>query len=176
MKFAAYRFDDLPPSVLKRLYGLTNSAERGDVRDTGSGAGGSLFRNQLDARLMGESFPNTHVILAKHHFRYAGWCMVTRHDLDPETGKKQSVPSGQVGFYVHPDFRRARPRPEPAPGGTGGRTKNRRRPAVGHPWSSSSHSHFLSCGFEEVSHYVTGYQHGIAAMDIPPASVKARVG
>ncbi len=105
MRFCAYRFDDLTIHDLYALTVLTNHEDRHDSRDDGNPAG-SLFRNQLDDRMMGESFPNTHVVVANDNFRYAGWTMITRHDIDPDTGRKLIVPSGQVGFYVHPDFRR----------------------------------------------------------------------
>lgn len=170
MKYSACRFDDLSPAVLRHLYGLTNSGERGDVRDSGLSPG-SLFRSQLDDRLMGESFPNTHVVLARDRFRYTGWAMVTRHDLDPDTGRKLVVPAAQVGFYVHPDYRRQ---------GVGRQLlqeaqKVARKNGIGrllaNPWNKSSHAFFLSCGFEEVEHYVTGWNHGVAKLDVElPAS------
>lgn len=176
MKFSSHSFDDLTPRTLKALYHLTNAPERGDVRDSGFAAG-SLFRNQLDERLMGESFPNTTVVLAKHHFRLAGWSMLTRHDLDPDTGRKLLVPSAQVGFYVHPDFRRQ---------GLGKQLLQEaqvtaRKLGIGrllaNPWNKSSHSFFHSCGFEDVQEYVSGFNHGIAALSLDPSvQVRVRVG
>lgn len=172
MRFTTSRFDDLPTSDLKTLTALTNSPDRGDRRDSGTPAG-SLFRNQLDDRLMGESFPNSHVVIAKHGFRTAGWAMVTRHDIDPDTGRKLTVPSGQVGFYVHPDFRRQ---------GVGRcllREAQDLARIIGigrllaNPWNKSSAAFFKSVGFEELEHYVTGWNHGVAAIDIEP--VRARV-
>jgi len=166
VKYNHYRFDDLSPVVLRRLYDLTNSPDRGDVRDDGLSAG-SLFRSQLDDRLMGESFPNSHVVLASH-FRYAGWCMVTRHDFDLETGRRLTVPNAMVGFYVRPEFRRQ---------GVGKRliqeaSEVARKNGVGrllaNTWNKSSRSFFLSCGFEEVEFYVPGWVRGVAALDLQP--------
>lgn len=175
MRISVHRFDDLSKITLRNLAFLTNSGDRGDVRDNGTSAG-SLFRNQIDDRLMGESFPNSHVVLAKEHFKYAGWAMVTRHDIDPDTGRKLHVPSGQVGFYVHPDFRRQ---------GLGRSLlleaqEVARKTGIGrllaNPWNKSSAAFFKSVGFDEVECYVTGWSHGIAALDIEPAPIKVRVG
>lgn len=175
MRFTTFRFDDLPICDLNALAALTNHPDRGDKRDSGDPAG-SLFRNQLDDRLMGESFPNSQVIIAKEAFRYAGWCMVTRYDIDPDSGRKLNVPSGQVGFYVHPDFRRL------------GLGKSllleaqdlARKTGIGrllaNPWNKSSAAFFKSVGFDEVECYVTGWNHGVASIDVEPMPVKVRVG
>jgi GNAT superfamily N-acetyltransferase len=167
VRYAYHRFDDLPPIALRRLCGLTNDPDRGDIRDDGSWAG-SLFRSQLDERLMGESFPNSHIVLATH-FRYAGWCMVTRHDLDPNTGRKLQVPSATVGFYVHPDFRRQ---------GVGRRLiqeacevaqKNGIGRLLANPWNQRSLSFFQSCGFEPLDGYcIPGWAGVVAVLDLEP--------
>lgn len=173
--FRSHKFDDLDPTILKRLFELTNSPDRGDRRDTGDAAG-SLFRNQLDDRLCGESFPNSHVVLARHHVRLAGWSMVTRHDIDPDTGKRLVVPSGQVGFYVHPNYRRQ---------GLGkqllqGAQDLAREIGIGrllaNPWNKSSAAFFKSVGFEEVTEYISGWRGGVAAIDIELPTKKVSFG
>lgn len=171
-KFAHDRLDDLGPTVLKRLHELTNSPLRGDVRDNGDGAG-SHFRNVLDDALCGESHPHSWVVVARDRFRVAGWSMVTSHLRDPLDGKRLSVPTGAVGFYVHPDFRRQ---------GLGlcliqevsevARINGMGR-LLANPWNRTSNSFFQAAGFIDISPYIPGWAKGTSVLELPPIAAVA---
>ena len=175
IRYKVLPFNDVAPGVLRRLCSLTNDAERGDVRDNGDPSG-SLFKRQLDERICGESFPNSTVVLAQEGLSYVGWCMIQRHDLDPDTGRRLSVPSCQVGFYVATSHRRQ---------GLGRclieealevARKNGLGRMLVNTWNRTSRSFFLSSGFTELEPYVSGFGPGVAAMDVCATETKVRVG
>lgn len=166
IRYRIRRFDSLDRSMLLNLQGLTNSGDRGDVKDDGRGAG-SVFRRYLDERLCGQSnLPHDcWAVLAYDWLDLCAWSMLTRRDRDPE-GRAFSTPPGVVGFYVRPTHRRR---------GLGlgliQRTsdharKNGMQRLLANPWNRSSLSFFLSAGFTVMEEYVPGVCHGVAYKDL----------
>lgn len=148
ISFRTERFNDLAPAVLMTLQGLTNDRSRGDLADDGRSSQGSAFRLALDSRLMGEEFPHDcWVILAQRGKDLVGWCLVTRHQHGPD-GAPLSVPTGSVGFYVHPACRRLGLASRLLEEASEHSRKNGIHRLLANPWNRSSLSFFQSNGFE----------------------------
>lgn len=165
MKIEVHKFEALTRSQLKRLYPLTNDASRGDVRDTGGGAG-SHFRNVLDDRMCDGSYPNTWVVIVSEGNRYVAWCMVKRHDRDPINGRPFNVPTASVGFYVDPDFRRLGLGTRLIQAASEVARKNGMGRLLANPWNKSSNAFFQSCGFVDLTPYVPGWCKGTCVLEL----------
>lgn len=139
--FIVRRFDDLEHDELRVLYSLTNISSH-EKEDSG-GYAGSTFQAHLDARMSGEDYPDTWVVLATLPISHViGWCMVTCRRGDYRAS---------MGFYVKPDHRRQ---------GTGSRLIHEAQEVARkfgahtlqvNPWNAASRAFFKSNGFANVS-------------------------
>ena len=166
IRFRSRRFNDLDRPLLLKLQGLTNDVARGDQVDGNHRPPGSVFRNRLDARLMGERFPeDCWATVTYDWLEPVAWSLLTRHLHGPD-GEPLSFPTASAGFYVHPTHRRT---------GLGTRLvqrtcevarKNGIHRLLVNPWNESSLSFFQSNGFELVEAHDTWWR--CAAKDLSP--------
>ena len=165
--FNVHRLCDLNAAALEELRGLTNSAARGDNRDNAPGAG-SAFRLAIDDHLTG-AVPftrNSWAIVASNWLWPVAWSMLRRIDVDPDTHVALQVPTGVLGLYVHPRYRRKGLGEELVRRTQDVARKNGMGRMLVNPWNKSSAAFFSRCGFTEVSPYATGWCVGVAALDL----------
>jgi GNAT superfamily N-acetyltransferase len=166
MHFRVRRMLDLDRDTLVRLKGLTNDKVRGDLTDDGS-ASGSVFRERISEHLAGfERFPEkSWAILAWDGLFLAGWSLLVCHEVGPDH-VPFSVPTGAVGLYVQPDWRRSGLGKCLIEEASEVARKNGMRRLLANPWNSRSHSFFESVGFIDVSPFVPGWARGVAVLEL----------
>lgn len=146
VRYRVHRANDVTHRMLERLKNFTNDPSRGDVRDDGTHAGSKLAR-LIDERLAGERFPrDTWIIIAWDLVTIVGWSMLTRVET---SAVRSGFSVGDVGLYVHPQFRRQGFASGLIQESSEVARKHNMHTMVANPWNLSSHACFTRAGFTD---------------------------
>lgn len=159
-----HNFNTMRNDDLRALLDLTNAQERGDMTDTGMGAG-SCFREWILARMRGfNEHDRSWAVVASTTAGPIAWCHAADMTSHIDAELACVLPALSVGFYVNPTTRRS---------GLGSlllREASRlaqsvgRRRLLAQPWNVSSSRFFASAGFKELRPFFSGWANGLSVL------------
>lgn len=157
-------FNTMRNDDLRALLDLTNARERGDITDTGMGAG-SCFREWILARMRGfDVHDRSWAVIASTAHGPVAWCHATDTTSHIDAELACVLPALSVGFYVNPDVRRS---------GLGRMLLHEasrlaqsvaRRRLLAQPWNAHSSRFFASAGFKELRPFFSGWANGLSVL------------